>query len=151
MQAFAVDLPVEQMLSLRRAVPGVGTSEAACLSHVLRLHGALRPWQNAAAKRLPERPALCADETGMRIDGRNRRLHVVTDGSPALKFLHERHGRKGVDAVGGIPRYVGAPVRGCRASCLACDGCAHALCGARLPGEPAFAIDSSGFRRTQLM
>jgi len=112
-----------------RAVPGVRISEGACLSHVRRLHDKLRPWQDSAAERLPTRPALCADETGMRVNGRNRRLHVIANGRTGLKFLHDRRGREALDAVGVIPRH-----GGCACPRLAgCDGCAHALCGARLP------------------
>ncbi len=47
---------------------------------------------------LLERPALHVDETGFRVDGRTRSLHVVTDGT--CKFLHRKRGRQAIEEIG---------------------------------------------------
>ncbi len=154
---LAVSLLVAHMLSLRRAtalvraIPGLNLSEATCLGCVRRLHDAPGPWEEAAVARLPEAPALHADETGFRIGGRTRRLHVLSDGGPALRFLHRRRGREAVEETGVIPRYAGTPVHDCWKACLACTGCRHQLCGSHLLREPAFIVDSNGLRRARLM
>ncbi len=141
LQAFVVNPLVAHMLSLRRAValvqaiPGLRLSEATCLGCVRRLHEALQPWEEAAIAHLLERPALHADETGFRVDGRTRWLHVVTDGSLTLKFLHRKRGREAIDEIGIIPRYAGTLVHDCRATCLAHDQCKHQLCGSHLLRE----------------
>ncbi|MXW86428.1 MAG: transposase [Boseongicola sp. SB0673_bin_14] len=94
LQAFVVNLLVAHMLSLRRAVAlvqaisGLRLSEATCLGYVRRLDDALMSWEEAAVAHLLERPALHADETGFRVDGRTEWLHVLTDGSLTLKVLH---------------------------------------------------------------
>ena len=96
LQAFVINLLVAHMLSLRRAVAlvqaisGLRLSEATCLGYVRRLHDALQSWEEAAIAHLLERPALHADETGFRVDGKTQWLHVITDGSLTLKFLHRK-------------------------------------------------------------
>ncbi len=77
LQAFVINLLIAHMLSLRRAVAlvqaisGLRLSEATCLGYVRRLHDALASWEEAAAAHLLQRPALHADETGFRVDGRS--------------------------------------------------------------------------------
>ncbi len=78
LQAFIINLLVAHMLSLRRAVAlvqaisGLRLSEATCLGYVRRLHDALQSWEEAAIAHLLERPALHADETGFRVDGKTK-------------------------------------------------------------------------------
>ena len=157
LQAFVVNLLVAHMLSLRRAVAlvqaisGLRLSEATCLGYVRRLRDALGPWEEAAVAHLLERPALHADETGFRVDGKTQWLHVPADGSLTLKFLHRKRGREAIDEIGIIPRYAGVLVHDCWASYFAYDRCRHQLCGAHLLREPAFVVESNGFRWARLM
>ena len=157
LQAFVVNLLVAHMLSLRRAVAlvhaisGLRLSEATCLGYVRRLDDALMPWEEAAVAHLLERPALHADETGFRVDGKNHWLHVLTDGSLTLKFLQPKRGREAIDEIGVIPRYAGVLVHDCWASYFAYDRCRHQLCGSHLLRELAFVIESNGFRWARLM
>ena len=82
LQAFIINLLIAHMLSLRRAVAlvqaisGLKLSEATCLGYVRRLHDALEAWEEAAIEHLLTRPALHADETGFRVDGKTQWLHV---------------------------------------------------------------------------
>ncbi len=157
LQAFTVNLPGAQMLSPDRAVAlvhatcGLKLSEATCLGYVRRLHDAPGPREEAAVARLLERPALHADETGLRVDGRTQWLHVLTDGSLTLKRPHRRRGREAIEEIGVIPRYEGVLIHDCWASYLAYDRCAHQLCGAHLLRELAFAVDSNDCRWARLM
>ena len=157
LQAFVVNLLVAHMLSLRRAVAlvqaisGLRLSEATCLGYVRRLHDALASWQDAAIAHLLERPALHADETGLRVDGKTQWLHVVTDGSLTLKFLHRKRGKEAIEEIAIIPRYTGTLVHDCWAAYLAYDQCSHQLCGSHLLRELTFIVDSNGFRWARLM
>lgn len=157
LQAFVINLLVAHMLSLRRAVAlvqaisGLKLSEATCLGYVRRLHDALKPWQDAAVAHLLERPALHADETGFRVNGRTQWLHVLTDGSLTLKFLHHKRGREAIEEIGVIPRYTGTLVHDCWASYLAYDQCSHQLCGSHLLRELTFVVEANGFRWARLM
>ncbi len=157
LQAFVVDLLVAHMLSLNRAVAlvqamtGRRISEATCLEWTRRLDQALQSWEDAAVAHLLERPALHADETGFRVDGRTQWLHVVTDGALTVKFLHRKRGREAIDEIGIIPRYKGVLIHDCWASYLGYDQCSHQLCGSHLLRELTFVVESNGFRWARLM
>ena len=157
LQAFIANLLVAHMLSLRRAVAlvqaitGLRLSEATCLGYVRRLHDALASWEQAATAQLLTRPALHADETGFRVDGKTQWLHVVTDGSLTCKFLHRQRGRAAIEDIGIIPRYTGTLVHDCWAAYLAYDQCTHQLCGSHLLRELTFIVDANGFRWARLM
>ena len=157
LQAFVINLLVAHMLSLRRtvelvqAITGLRLSEATCLSYIRRLHDALEPWEKAAAEHLLKSPALHVDETGFRVDARTQWLHVVTDGSLTLKFLHRRRGKEAIEAIGIIPRYTGTLVHDCWAAYLAYDQCRHQLCGSHILRELTFIVDSNGFGWARLM
>ena len=157
LQAFIINLLVAHMLSLRRAVAlvqaisGLRLSEATCLGYVRRLNDALQSWEQAAIDHLLQRPALHADETGFRVDGKTQWLHVITDGSLTCKFLHRKRGREAIEEIGIIPRYSGTLVHDCWASYLTYDQCRHQLCGSHLLRELTFIIDSNGFRWAHLM
>ena len=157
LQAFVVNLLVAHMLSLRRAVAlvqaisGLRLSEATCLGYVRRLHDALASWEEAAVAHLLQRPALHADETGFRVDGRTRWLHVVTDGALTVKFLHRKRGREAIDEIGIIPRYKGVLIHDCWATYFAYDQGRHQLCGSHLLRELTFVVESNGFRWARLM
>ena len=157
LQAFIINLLVAHMLSLRRAtalvqaVSGLRLSEATCLGYVRRLQDALLSWEQAAIAQLLTRPALHADETGFRVDGKTQWLHVVTDGSLTCKFLHRKRGREAIEEIGIIPRYTGTLVHDCWAAYLTYDQCTHQLCGSHLLRELTFIVDANGFRWARLM
>ncbi len=122
------------------------------LGYVRRLHDVLLSWERAGIAHLLERPALHVDETGFRVDGRTRSLHVVTDGT--CKFLHRKRGRQAIEEIGIIPRYTGTLVHDCWAACLAYDQCTPPppqLCGSHLLRELTFIVDSNGYRWARLM
>ena len=157
LQAFLINLLVTQMLSLRRAVElvqaisGLRISEATCLNYIRRLHDALQSWQDAAIAQLLTCPALHADETGMRVDRKTQWLHIATNGSLTLKFLHPRRGKEAIEAIGIIPRYTGTLIHDCWASYFAYNQCSHALCGGHLLRELTFVVEANGFRWARLI
>ena len=156
-QAFVINLLIAQMLSLRRAVElvraisDVKLSEATCLGYIQRLHDALEPWEAAAAEHLLICPALHADETGFRVDSKTQWLHVLTNGSLTLKFLHRKRGKEAIEAFGLIPVYTGVLIHDCWASYLAYTQCKHQLCGSHLLRELTFIVDSNNYRWARLM
>ena len=117
----------------------------------MRCPGSSDSWEEAAIAHLLERPALHADETGFRVDGKTQWLHVITDGSLTLKSLHRKRGREAMDDIGIIPRYTGVLTHDCWASYLGYDQCRHQLCGSHLLRELTFVVESNGFRWARLM
>ena len=157
LQAFIINLLVAQMLSLRRvvelvrAISGLRLSEATCLGYIRRLQQALQAWEEAASAHLLAAPALHADETGLRVDRKNHWLHILTDGSLTLKFLHPKRGKAAIEAIGLIPSYGGTLVHDCWASYLSYAHCRHQLCGAHLIRELTFIVESNNYRWARLM
>ena len=157
LQAFISNLLVAHMLSLRRvvelvrAISGLCLSEATCLGYIRRLHKSLQAWEEAAGACLLDSPALHADETGLRVDGKNQWLHILTNGSLTLKFLHPQRGKQAIEAIGLIPRFRGTLVHDCWASCLGCKQCRHQLCGSHLLRELTFIVESNQYRWARLL
>ena len=157
LQAFVINLLTAHMLSLRRtvelvrAISGLRLSEATCLGYIRRLHEALQAWETAARARLLQAPALHADETGLRVERQNQWLHVLTDGSLTLKFLHRKRGRQAIEQIGLIPAYRGTLVHDCWASYLRYEQCRHQLCGSHLLRELTFVVESNSHRWARLL
>ncbi len=149
--AYAVHLPVAQMVPLRRtaamiqAMTGRLLSEATLLGFVSRLHRALEPWEAAAIGKLLEMPVLNVDETSLRVDGTNHWIHVCSGGPVTGRRLHRKRGREAIDDIGIIPRYGGVIVHDCWKACLTYTNCRHQLCGAHLVRELQAVTDSNGW------
>ena len=112
-KAFMINLLVTQMVSLNRAVgllqamSGIKLSEATCLNYIQRLHDELEPWEADTKEHLLTRPALHADETGLKVNKKNHWMHVLTNGLVTLKYLHRKRGKEAIDFFGIIPFYIG--------------------------------------------
>ena len=156
-KAFVINLLIAQMLSLRRgvelvqAISGIKLSEATCLGYIQRLYDSLEAWEAAARERLLTRPALHTDETGLRVNGKNQWLHVLTDESLTLRFLHRKRGKEAIESIGIIPVYTGVLIHDCWASYFAYTLCKHQLCGSHLLRELTFIVESNGYRWVRLM
>ena len=156
-KALTIDLLVAQMLSLRRctelehAITGLKISEATFLSYIERIYDSLQPWKAGAKKQLLTRPALHVDETGFRVDKKNWWLHVATDGSLTLKYLHRKRGKEAIDAFGIIPFYFGVLIHDRWGSYFLYDQCKHQVCGSHLLRDLTFVIDSNNYRWARLM
>ena len=156
-QAWAVHLLVAQMVSLKRvaqsfkALTGRLISEATLLGYVGRLHETLAEWERAAVESLLAMPAIHVDETSLRVDRKNHWIHVYAAGALTLKFLHPKRGCEAIENIGIIPRYGGVLIHDCWASYLSYGHCRHALCGAHLVRELAFAVEAHGHSWPRLM
>jgi hypothetical protein len=151
-KAYAINLLVAQMLSLKRVQQSVRTlidltlSEATLLKYVLQLHQALAAWEQAAVDQLLAQPTLHVDETSLRVERKNHWIHVCAAGDITLKWLHPKRGREAIEAINVIPRYGGTIIHDCWASYLAYNHCGHGLCGAHLLRELTFIVEANGYR-----
>ena len=93
-------------------------SEASLLKFVLRLHQALKAWEDQAIAQLLKAPAINVDETSFRVDKQRHWIHVYCAGDITLKFLHRRRGLEAIEVINIIPRYGGAIIHDCWASYL---------------------------------
>ena len=60
---------------------------------VMQLHRALEEGERAAVEQILTMPAMHVDETSLRVDKKNRWIHVWSAGEISLKFLHPKRGR----------------------------------------------------------
>jgi transposase len=108
-KAYARNLLIAQMLSLKRVqqsiqtLIGLAISEATILKYVLQLHQALAAWERSAIEQILTLPAMHVDETELRVDRKNHWIHVCSAGEITLKCLHPRRGREAMEAFGVIP------------------------------------------------
>ena len=150
-KAYALNLLIAQMLSLKRVQQSIRTligmilSEATILKHVMQLHQALEKWEQDAIEKILAMPAMHVDETSLRVDRRNHWIHVCSAGDLTLKFLHPKRGKAAIEAIGMIPRYGGVVIHDCWASYLSYDHCSHGLCGSHLLRELVFIVDANGY------
>lgn len=150
-KAYALNLLIAQMLSLKRVqqsiqtLIGLAISEATILKYVLQLHLALARWEQMAIERILTQPAMHLDETSIRVEKHNHWIHVCSAGEITLKFVHEKRGLEAMTAIGIIPRYGGVIVHDCWASYLSYEHCGHGLCGAHLLRELTFIVESNGY------
>jgi transposase len=156
-KAYAMNLLIAQMLSLKRVKESINVligetvSEATILKQVLRLHQALESWEQLAKEYLLRRQSIHADETGFRVDRAQQWIHVYASGDLTLKFLHRKRGKEAIEEIGLIPHYEGTIIHDCWASYLSYNHCDHGLCGSHLLRELVFVIDSNGYRWAELM
>ena len=156
-KALVIDLLVAQMLSLRRctelvqAITGIKLSEATCLGYIQRLYDSLEPWEAVAKEHLLTRTVLHVDGTGFRVNKKNQWLHVVTDGSLTLKYLHRKRGKEAIDSFGIISVYSGVLIHDRWAPYFTYDLCKHQVCGSHLLRDLTFVVDSNNYRWARLM
>lgn len=150
-RAYALNLLIAQMLSLKRVqqsirtLIGMAISETTILKYVLQLHQALQAWEQSAIEQLLAMPAMHVDETSLRVDKKNHWIHVCSAGEITLKFVHPKRGREAIEAIGVIPRYGGVVIHHCWASYLCYEHCGHGLCGSHLLRELTFIVDANGY------
>ena len=150
-KAYALNLLVAQMLSLRRVQQSIRSlidlaiSEATLLKYLMQLHQALGAWEQAAIDQILAQPTVHVDETSLRVERKNHWIHVCSAGDITLKFLHPKRGREAIEAINVIPRYGGTIIHDCWASYLAYEHCDHGLCGSHLLRELTFVVEVDAY------
>ena len=76
------------------------------------------------------------DETGTRVDGKTRWVHVMCSKLLTYLYLHDKRGKEAINEEGLLPRYHGIVVHDCWSSYWSCDGdFEHSVCCAHLLRE----------------
>lgn len=152
LKAYIINLLICQMISLNRvqklvkSMIGEILAEATMLKFVLKLHYALATWEAEATEAILTSRSMHVDETSLRVDRKNRWIHVYSAGDITLKFLHKNRGAEAIEAINIIPRYSGTIIHDCWSSYLTYSHCDHGLCGAHLVRELTHAIESNNYR-----
>jgi transposase len=132
-------LPYERLSALCRDAFGLSVSKATIEAAEVEADGHLQPFVEEVAAQLRAAPVAHADETGLRVEGRTRWLHVLATEGLTLYHVDDKRGREAMEAQGVLPQFTGRLVHDCWAPYFAYEGCTHGLCGAHLLRELKFA------------
>lgn len=135
-QAQATYLTMYQLLPLKRSCElfadfyGHAPSEALILNAIEQTYEQIQPTLNAIYTQLVEADVLHNDETGMRVKGKLKWLHVSSTEQLTYYAIHAKRGQKAMRAVGILPQFNGVSLHDGWASYFQFDNCSHALCNA---------------------
>jgi transposase len=87
---------------------------------------------------------LCADESGLRVDGKLHWMHVVATATLTWYGLHEKRGVEAMTAHGILPKRLGVVVHDCWSPYWKRDGGVHALCNDHLLRELTYVQQLTG-------
>jgi len=91
----------------------------------------LQDYQSQIKQQLLQSPVLHADETGVRLNGKNSWMHVISNKTISFFAHHLNRGRQAMDEIGLLERYKGTLIHD-RFSSYFAYGCGHSLCNAHI-------------------
>lgn len=145
---FATALNTVGMVSLDRvgeflsSVMDIQISTGTLKNRLAQLKGVLDAPVRYIREKIMQRPVLHFDETGIRAEGRLHWLHCACDRNWAYFFVHQKRGRKAIEAMDVLPGYHGIAVSDCWPSYLQYSNVTHALCNAHLARELVYAHEN---------
>lgn len=136
-------LPSERTRELLEDVFGSAPSEATLQTAVERCAAGLADTEAAIRRGVQQAAVAHPDETGVRVGGKRRWLHVASTEWLTHYGWHPKRGKEATDAIGILPRFTGTAVH---------DGwnpyrqyeCSHALCNAHHLRELTFVEEREG-------
>jgi transposase len=149
-RALGVHLTQGQMLPYARAaelifeMTGLSVSPATLLAWVGEARLALQGTADLIARQLHHAPVLCADESGLRVDGKLHWMHVAATAELTWYGMHAKRGLDAIAAHGILPKRLGVLVHDCWAPYWKLDDGLHALCNAHLLRELVYAQEVTG-------
>jgi transposase len=139
--ALAASLNTIGMVSLNHTheilsdVFGVPLSTATIATMVKKCaHAVLKTVSDVKDAILGE-PLIHFDETGIRVDGKLHWAHIASTKNVTYLSIAEKRGKKGMDAAGILPNYVGTGIHDCWGSYFKYDCIRHGLCCSHLLRE----------------
>lgn len=142
LSALVVSLNTVGALSINRVheilsgVFEIPISNGTINSMVLRAACSVSSTVDDISNRLLEEYHLHCDETGTRVDGRTKWVHVISNEFYTYLALHDKRGKKAMNDIGLLARYHGIVTHDCWGSYWSCDGdFRHSVCCAHLLRE----------------
>jgi len=149
-RALGVHRTQGQMLPYARAaelifeMTGMSVSPATLLAWVGEARLALQGTADLIARQLHHAPVLCADESGLRVDGKLHWMHVAATAELTWYGMHAKRGLEAIIAHGILSKRSGVLVHDCWAPYWKLDDALHALCNAHLLRELVYAQEITG-------
>jgi transposase len=140
-------LPLNRVAQLLEDLTGTCPSEGTILKQVQSCADATQPLTLHIREQLAKSEVVHADETSVRVAGKNQWLHVISDSQWTHLFVHPKRGRQAFQEDGWLPLYEGIVVHDCLPAYFADHyHFTHALCGAHLQRECQGIIENDGHR-----
>lgn len=101
----------------------------------------INPWYDKLKETATKEKLLHTDETWIRVEGGNGRMHSLSNSTMSLFAFHENRWTKAIESMGVLEKYKGILIHDFWASYFAYDQCVHGMCGAHLLRELQRIID----------
>lgn len=137
-------LPYARAAELIREMTGLSVSPATLHAWVGEASVVLQGTADLIALQLHHAPVLCADESGLRVDGKLHWMHVAATADLTWYGMHAKRGLEAIVAHGILPKRLGVLVHDCWAPYWKLDDGLHALCNAHLLRELVYAQEVTG-------
>jgi len=123
-------IPLERAAQIIEDLTGHSVSEGSLLKASEELCECVRPSTEAVEKLLMNTDVLHADESGVRVKGELRWLHVASTNCLTHYSVHEKRGKEAMDAAGILGKFTGTATHDHWKSYFSYENCGHALCNA---------------------
>jgi len=127
-------IPYERMCMLFSDVFGLSISKATIAKALKNCNDTLAGYDEIVKQALSRAPVLHVDETGFRVTGKRRWLHVASTEFMTWYGHHKNRGKRGTDALQILPDFKGTMVHDFWKTYFQYD-CLHALCNVHLIRE----------------
>ena len=131
-------LPFERTAELLFGLLGLTLSPATIETFVIEAASRLTPTVSAIAAAVTVAPVINVDETGMRVAGKLKWLHVAVTQALAWMGIHARRGLEAMTEFGILPKVEGILVHDGWKPYATLDQCEHALCNAHIVRDLTF-------------
>jgi transposase len=145
-------LPLDRIAQLVKDLTTYRPSEGTLLSFLETAFDVLAPVEQTIEERLLKQVKVHADETGCRVAGKTKWMHVISDEAYTRLHVHAKRGGVAIDAIGILPRYTGTVVHDCMSGYFKERyPFKHALCNAHLLRECIGIAEHDGHKWAQQM
>jgi transposase len=150
LKAYAVGLVEGHFVALERTCEiigdqyGVTPSDSAVQTWIVKASQQLESVHEANRQAIVGAEVAHFDESGMRVGGKLRWLHVATTDQAVYYTVHPQRGRPAMEDAGILPFFQGQAVHDHWKSYFAFDQCSHALCNAHYLRELQYCADLTG-------
>lgn len=137
-------LPYARAAELIREMTGLSVSPGTLVAWVGQASTALQSTASLIAQHLHHAPVLCADESGLRVDGKLHWMHVAATGNLTWYGMHAKRGLDAIAQHGILAQRTGVLVHDCWGPYWKLDEGLHALCNAHLLRELVYVQQLTG-------
>ena len=134
-------IPLARIRELLTALYGDAPSEPVVLAAARQLASRTQASLEQIRQQLVAAPVVHFDESGMRVAGRLRWLHVASTAKLTQYHVHDKRGHIGMRAGGILPHYKGVALHDYWRSYLKFSDCRHSFCNVHHLRDLAFIVE----------